>query len=277
MKMHSAFQRGRAPHIRAMKNGEPSKSEILLYDEIGFWGVTAKDFVAELNALTADEVTVRINSPGGDVFEGLTIANAMRAHPARVTVQIDGLAASIASVIALAGEQVTMAENAFLMIHNPFTIAMGDAEAFRKTASTLDKIGLSLVGEYTRRTGATTAQVQTWMAEETWFSAEEALAANFIDAVGDEASLAAVAQFDLSIFGRTPERFAAALAQETVPVIRTVERALRDAGFSRSSAKQMASAALAVGSPREADSDEAVVEAVLAAGKTLLQTITTST
>ena len=92
-------------------------SEIWLYEEVGFWGVGAKDFMAELNAIKSPKIDMHINSPGGEVFDGIAIYNGIKNHAATVTTYIDGIAASIASVIALAGDTVTMAENAMFMMH----------------------------------------------------------------------------------------------------------------------------------------------------------------
>lgn len=196
---------GDAPFtIRA---GADNSVDVLLYDAIGGWdGILAKDFVPQLNAIKAATIHVRVNSPGGDVFEGITIANALKAHPANVVVHIDGLAASIASIIALAGDEVRMAENAFLMIHNPWTFAIGNAADFRKTADTLDTIAGALIDTYVKKTGAPRADVIAWMDEETWLNAEDALAEGFVDAVdsADAEGEAIAARFDLSVFAKTP-------------------------------------------------------------------------
>src|SRR5574340_334392 len=112
------------------------KAEVWIYEMIGkdFWtgeGLTAKDFQKELSEIKASQIDLHINSPGGDVFDGVTIHNLLKQHPAKVTTYIDGLAASIASVIALAGDKVIMAENALYMMHNPTGMGMGTAEEMR--------------------------------------------------------------------------------------------------------------------------------------------------
>lgn len=245
---------GDAPFtIRA---GADNSAEILIYDQIGGWdGILAKDFVPQLKAIKADTIHVRVNSPGGDVFDGITIANALKAHPANVVVHIDGLAASIASIIALAGNEVRMAENAFLMIHDPWTLAIGNAADFRKTADTLDTIGGALVDTYMKKTGASRDDIVAMMAEETWLNAEEALAEGFVDVVdsADSEADAIAARFDLSVFAKTPAELherrakiaasATTAASKDVPTKRTIERALRDAGCSRTHAKAVAALA----------------------------------
>jgi hypothetical protein len=140
------------------------------------------------------------------VFEGLAIANALREHSARVVTHIDGLAASIASIIALAGAEIRMSDNAFFMIHDPWTIVVGNASEIRKQADVLEKIGGSLLNEYVKRTGESKATVRDWMAAETWFDAQEALDAGFVDAIdGDRPSDDAAPQdlFDSRFSTRT--------------------------------------------------------------------------
>lgn len=186
---------------------EGDQAEILIYDEIGasFWGegVSAKQFVKDLAGLEASQITVRINSAGGDVFDGLAIYNALRRHDASIVTQIDSLAASIASIIALAGEDVRMADNAFFMIHDPSGIEWGTAEDMRKMADLLDKVGGSLANVYADKTGKPVAEIQDWMKAETWFDGEEAKAAGFVDALFKGKKIEARA--DLSAFHRIPE------------------------------------------------------------------------
>lgn len=166
---------------------DSDEAEILIYDEIGAsWygeGITAEGFVRDLAKLDAKTIRVRVNSGGGSVFEGLAIYNALRRHNAKIVTEIDGVAASIASVIALAGQEVRMADNAFLMIHNPHGVAVGNAADVRKFAELLETVGGSLAGIYVDRTGKDEETVQAWMDEETWFSAEEAKAAGFVHAI----------------------------------------------------------------------------------------------
>src|SRR5690606_25494897 len=143
----------RAPRSRLAYRIEAKaddRAEILIYDEIGAdpWtgtGIGADDFVRELRAIKAPRIDVRINSVGGSVFEGNAIYNALARHPAHVDVYIDGIAASIASVIAMAGDKIYIAANAHVMIHNPHGVVWGEAGDMRRMADTLDKIRGSLV------------------------------------------------------------------------------------------------------------------------------------
>lgn len=164
-------------------------NELLIYGEIGesYWGeyVTDKDVSEFLKGFGAgDKIVVRINSLGGDVFDGVTIYNLLKSHPAHCTIRVDGAAISAASIIAMAGDEVRMAENAMLMIHDPWTAAMGNARDFRKQADVLDKIGAEQISSaYARKTGMGRDECLAMMAEETWLSAQEALDAGFVDAI----------------------------------------------------------------------------------------------
>jgi ATP-dependent Clp protease, protease subunit len=195
--------------IKASEENQ-DEAEILIYDDIGRdWfgeGVTAKKMVQDLAALKAKTITVRINSGGGDVFEGLTIYNALKRHDAKVITEVDGLAASIASVIALAGEEIRMAENAFFMIHNPHSIAWGDANEMRAMAKLLDKVGGSLANVYVAATGEDLKTVQDWMDAETWFTAKEAKEAGFVTSITEGKEVRACA--DLKAFGKVPSKLA---------------------------------------------------------------------
>lgn len=275
---HNPFRR-RTPQLsvvpRAATAGGQAEVDILLYEEIGFFGVTAKDFTAELNAITAPTIHLHINSPGGDVFDGIAMANAVSKHPSHIITHIDGLAASAASIVAVAGNEVRMEANALLMIHKAWTVAIGDAPIMAKTADVLMKIDESLIGSYVTASGQSAEQIRSWMADETWFSAEEAVDAGFVDAI-DHADANeqkqvedTLAEFDLSVFSRTPDRLIAARRSE--PTKRDAERALRDVGFSRREAKAVA-ALVKSEAPRDAVADGAAE--VLAAGSRLLHTLT---
>jgi ATP-dependent protease ClpP protease subunit len=194
-------------------------AEVTIYDPIGQdWignGVTAKKFREELLALgELDEIVVRINSPGGEVFDGFAIYNALKDNPARVVVHVDGLAASIASVIAMAGDEVIMGRGATLMIHNPWTLAIGDADDMRKVAEQLDKVGKGLVDAYMSRAKVSRQRVISWMDDETWFTAEEAVGAGFADTMAeDDAEQIKVAARFAAKF-KVPMRIAAMLKTE---------------------------------------------------------------
>lgn len=266
MLAHAASRR--APVIRAATDDQP---ELYIYGEIG-WDVMAKEVIAALQTVQGRDIVVHVNSPGGNVFEGLTIVNALRAHKGAVTIQVDALAASIASVIALGGARIVMAENAFFMIHNPFTCACGTADDFRALASTLDKIGKTIRAEYVKRTGAKDGEVQAWMDGETWFDAEETIAAGFADEItGASDEEARVLE---GMFKNTPDKIAAMAKpspRDGATTVREVERALREAGLSRTAARALVAHYSPDGSPRDADE---ALSAAKAAGQRLLDSLT---
>ena len=177
-----------------IQNAASDEAEILIYDVIGdsFWSdsVSAKQFVDDLSGISGD-IHVRINSPGGDVFDGTAIYNALISHKGRVRTTVDGIAASMASVIAMAGETLTMPENAMMMIHDPWTMAVGNAAELRKTAEVLDKSKLGLVAAYQAKTGLPSDEISAIMAEETWFTGAEAVERGFADNLGEAVQIAA--------------------------------------------------------------------------------------
>ncbi len=177
-------------------------AEIFLYDEIGGWGIGAKQFIDELRALDGLPLTLRIHSPGGSVLDGHAIYSALKRHDGQITVAIDGLAASMASVIAMAGDRVTMAENGFIMIHNPSGMAMGESDDMRKAAELLDKMRDGLVNIYVARTKMPVKKIEKMMDEETWMNSTDARGMGFIDDVTEEIDIAA--KFDLSKFAHLP-------------------------------------------------------------------------
>lgn len=191
--------------------------EVSIYDEIGGWGVTAKEFIDSIKPFKGKPMALAINSPGGDVFAGIAIYNALRMHGADVTVTVMGVAASAASVIAMAGTKIVMPENTFLMIHNPWTFAMGNADELRDMADVLDKIGSSLVSTYVARTGKSEDDIKAMLADETWLTAAEAVEAGFADEV--QANLKVAAKFELD---RLPDNVRAALAFEPAPTATVV-------------------------------------------------------
>lgn len=154
-----------------------------IFDDIGAYGVSAKSFLNDLRTVTTDEVDVEINSPGGDVFAGLAIYNGLRASGKKINVKVLGLAASAASLVAMAGDTIEMPENAFMMIHNPWGFAMGGADEMRNTADVLDKIGTGLVSTYAKRTGKTDHEIAALLDAETWMTAQEAVDAGFATSV----------------------------------------------------------------------------------------------
>lgn len=178
-----------------IRNQGPDKAEVWIYDVIGtdMWGegIAAKTFVKDLAALDVSQIDLHVNSPGGSVWDGQAIYNAIARHPANVTTYVDGLAASIASTIALAGDTVIMAENALMMIHKAWALSIGNANDLREAADVLDKVDETITGIYSRKTGKDAESIGSAMAEETWFTAQEAVDFGLADQV--EEGLAAAA------------------------------------------------------------------------------------
>lgn len=163
--------------------GSSPVAEISIYGDIGSWGITAAAFVEELKAIDAPELKINIASPGGDVFDGLAIHSALRSHRAKVIVQVDSLAASIASVIAMAGDRVIMGAHAQLMIHEAAGVTCGNAEEMREYADFLDRQSDNIAGVYQERAGGTVKQWRARMRQETWYFADEAVEAGLADEV----------------------------------------------------------------------------------------------
>jgi ATP-dependent Clp protease protease subunit len=198
--------------IRARATG----ADVLIYDEIGAYGVSAKGFLAELGALP-DEVPIdlRLNSPGGSVFDAVAIYNALQRHAGPVTAWIDGIAASAASYIAMAGDEIVMAENAFLMIHDPSGLVVGTAEDMRSMAEALDKVKGSLVAGYAAKSSRTPEDIGALMAAETWFDATDALAAGLATRLVQPVRIAA--NFDIGRFRNAPPALADAVVAVMAP------------------------------------------------------------
>ncbi|WP_203415275.1 ClpP-like prohead protease/major capsid protein fusion protein [[Enterobacter] lignolyticus] len=167
-----------------MQASADNEADIYIYDEIGYWGVTARQFVNDLKALgDVTHINLHINSPGGDVFDGIAIFNALKHHGAAITVHIDGLAASMASVIAMVGNPVIMPENTMMMIHKPWGFAGGDANDMRDYADLLDKVESVLIPAYADKTGKSTEDIAAMLEDETWMDGAECLALGFADQV----------------------------------------------------------------------------------------------
>jgi ATP-dependent Clp endopeptidase proteolytic subunit ClpP len=197
-----------------------TSAEISIYEEIGMGGVTPASFISQLTALGKIPITVRINSLGGSVFDGLAIYNLLRDHVGGVTIKIDGVAASMASVVAMAGTRVVMSESALMMIHNPNSEVAGQASDLRNMAQVLDQVKNSLVAAYHTKTKMSPNKIAAMMDAETWMSAPEALALGFIDAV--EKSAVVVAKFDTKRMPTLPAKFKNLMSEPTnIPVIPT--------------------------------------------------------
>lgn len=183
-------------------------AEVMIYDEIGLWGITAKDFIESVKTLNANALTVRVNSPGGSVFDGIAIYNFLKnlsASGTSVSVIVDGWAASIASVIMLAGSDVAVGEGSFVMIHNPGWMCFGTSEDLRKHADDLDKFRESILDIYVKETGQDREQLSKWMDDETWFTADEAVNYGFADRKEERAHAVACASPRNMTFKHVPQ------------------------------------------------------------------------
>lgn len=201
--------RGRWYRIEA--HSAPAATDVYIYDEIGYFGVTASDFVRDVTAIKSATINLHINTPGGDVFDGVTIYNALRDHAATVNVVIDGLAASAGSFIAQAGDTVTMNRASTMMIHDASGLAMGNAADMRKLADLLDQTSGTIAGIYQARAGGELADWRAAMLAETWYTASEAVAAGLADAVREDGNSGAPAnEWDLSIFNFAGREYAPA-------------------------------------------------------------------
>lgn len=217
--------RGKKKFWSFQPKNEEGKAELYLYgviSEYSWWGdeVTPKQFKKDLDALgDIKELHVYINSDGGDVFAGQAIHSMLKRHVATVIVYVDGLAASIASVIAMAGDVVRMPSNAMMMIHNPWTIAWGNATELRKVADDLDKIRESIIAAYQEKSGLDREKLIELMDAETWLTAQEAVEYGFADEIEQSKSVAASLTdaglmingqtFDLSRYRNAPRLFVA--------------------------------------------------------------------
>ena len=181
-----------------IQNKASETADIYIFDEIGMYGVTAQDFIGEIKELKNTPINLRINSLGGDVFNGMAIYNVIKKREAKTTVYIEGIAASIATIIALGADEVVMSENSLFMIHNAWGGTMGDAKDMRKSAETLEKISTELTEIYVKKTGLSYDVVSNMMDEETWLNSEEAYELGFVDTISDAIKVAA--KYDVSKF-----------------------------------------------------------------------------
>jgi ATP-dependent protease ClpP protease subunit len=179
--------------------GSKEAPEILIYEDIGEgWfgeGITSKAFALDLKALgNVPAIDVRINSYGGSVNDGLAMYNALVRHGAKITTYIDGVAASIASVIAMAGTEIVIAENAWVMIHDAWGIAMGNASELRRQADLMDSMSNATADIYVARTKQTREKVRSMMTEETWLSSADAIDLGFATSMAENLRIAASAK-----------------------------------------------------------------------------------
>ena len=253
-------------------------AEIRIYDVIGWPWIDADSFINELNRISASTITVAINSPGGDVFDGTAIYNALKNHSAHIITRIDGIAASMASVIHQAGDERQVMNNVYGMIHNAWGISIGDYREMLKTGEFLDKVSGTLALSYAERSGKSIDDMRAIMDEETWLIGQELVDDGFADVVIGEESQNAEARFNLDMYNNAPEQVNAhgtgSMKNKRQPPssIREIESGLRAMGYSRSVATNLAGVINSAQRDSVADdqSDSVIDDDCIKAGRNLL-------
>lgn len=234
-----------------IENVADDEADVLLYDYIGWPFNDEREFVQMLSGLKQNKITIRINSPGGDVFSANAIYNAIKAHPSKPITRIESLAASAASYIAMAGSQKQAYKNTMLMIHEPMTGMWGNQYELRETADILEQISGQMIDMYADNTNIGKREIKEMLKAETWMTAKVAKEKGFIDTI-IEAGKGAKAAFDLSIFANLPDEFKAEGKPKDTITEKELEKAIRDVyGLSHKEAKT----ALALCRKSKGDSD----------------------
>lgn len=241
-------------------NKETVKEETILYiyDEISPWGIDAKSIVKDIASATGP-IRMKLNTPGGNVFDGIAIYSAMRASKNEISVDIEGIAASAGAIIAMGGTKINMAENAFLMIHEAWTLMVGNASDLRKEADVLEKIDEQIVNIFSKKSGKDNKEVKKALSAETWFNGQEAMDWGLIDNIIETEP--AQNLFDLSVFNNVPD----ALRSPSCETLdeRTLETILRDAGLSRKEAKAFMAEGVKVLNLRDADEESTAIQSII--------------
>jgi len=209
------FSGHRAGSPLKILNKSATEAEIVIYAGIGqdWWGdgsmISAKQFSDELKKIpdTVNTINVRINSPGGDVFDGVAIYNRLKQHKAKKVVYIDGLAASIASIIALAGDEIKMGDGALFMVHLPWTFAMGDRMDLDNTINRLMDIEEQMLGIYSKKSGLERSEVRALLEAETWLSADEAIEKGFVHSKVEETMPIAASAINAKWIAKKPSKY----------------------------------------------------------------------
>lgn len=216
MRDNAAPQR---PALNLVRNDAASEATLYVYDVIDpWWGVAAQDVAQAVAGLSGVQTLhVRVNSPGGDVFEGRAIRTALQQFAGQTIGHIDGLAASAATTVVDGCDEVRIAEGAMYMIHNGWTLGYGNRHDLAKTVELLQKVDNAIAADYAKRTGVDLAQIAAWMDDETWFSAAEAVEHGFATAIAtppDKGASNVARSWDLSAYSKTPK---ALLQRQTPP------------------------------------------------------------
>lgn len=253
------------PDWYKIENVTDDEAEILIYDAIGWPFNDAAEFIQAIRGITSKKITIRINSPGGDVFDGIAISNAIASHPSKPITRIESLAASAASYIAVSGHEKQAYKNTMIMIHEPMTGLWGNQHDLRDAADILKQINEQMIDIYADNTNVGKRELKSMLKDETWMTASVAKEKGFVDTILNAGS-PAEAKFDISMFASAPDTLQ---SEPRKPTERNIERALRDAGMSRTEAKAL----LAGRQPDESYIEEKVknLEEQIAAQNTLLK------
>ena len=190
-----------SPVLFARNEHDPDVAQIFVYGVIGDGGIRAEDFVKLFNTFTVPTVIVQINSPGGSAFDAIGVYNFLRTSKKKVITHVQGLAASAAAVVAMAGQTVTIAESGSIMIHQASSIVLGTSQEMDGTKQALEKLDSQIAGIFAKKTGKPVAEITKMMQDETWFTAEEALADGFVDSIdGDTPETLNLAQANAGYF-----------------------------------------------------------------------------
>lgn len=216
----------------SIKNKGSGKINVSIHDEIGMWGVTAAEFLHEINAeRNAEVIDVDIHSPGGSMLDGFAIYSGLKGHQATINTHVGGIAASAASTILMAGDNRSSAEDGFVMIHNPSNFSGGESEDLRDMADTMDKFKQTAINIYMRATGKTQEEISTVMQRNkmTWFSAKEALEFGLINEISPAVGISNKASQFTKYFSEMP--FVSSSDQvKNIGSIKDFEKFLRDSG-----------------------------------------------
>lgn len=194
--------------LALVRNDAGTEATLYIYDTIDpYWGVNAQDVAKQIAGLdSAITLNLRINSPGGDVFEARAISSQLKQFGGKVVAYIDGLAASAATTIAMAADEVVISQGSFFMIHNAWSVVIGNKADMTEMASLLDKVDGAIVGDYATKTGKPLDEIAAWMAAETWFTAQESVDNGFADRIaGGDAGAPASNKWNLAAYDKTPK------------------------------------------------------------------------
>ena len=206
---------------------EAEEVDVYIYDEIGSYDISAKSFIEEIKDHKGKTLNIHINSLGGEVFDGMAIANAIKNYKGKTRTYIEGIAASISTVIALSADEVYMAENSLFMIHNAWGGSMGDAKEMRKQAELLDKITNEIARIYTSKTSLPNDKLLSMMNEETWLDAKEAKEMGFVDYITEPVKVAA--KYDISNFKNiTDDKIKSIINQNQIKMAKNEKSLLED-------------------------------------------------